>query len=374
VNAAVDKDALASVHTQNLPELLRRLNCSLVVSTYQAGRVIVVRQAGTQDPDAALNTHFRLFDRPMGVCEQYGRLAIGGTNTVWEYRNVPGAADKLDPPGRHDACYVPRSIHFTGNIDIHEMAWAADGQLWLVNTRFSCLCTLDPDNSFHPRWRPAFVTAYAPEDRCHLNGLATRDGVPRYVSALGETDSNAGWRANKRNGGVLIDVASNEVLLRGLSMPHSPRWYRDRLWLLESGKGSLAEVDLRTGTYRTVATLPGFTRGLDFVGPLAFIGLSKVRESATFSDLPIVNELTERTCGVWVVHIETGETLGFLRFESGVEEIFAVQVLQRIGYPEVLEPHDPQVNVTYVLPDEAMQEVSLDGPPSLSHTDPPRPM
>jgi uncharacterized protein (TIGR03032 family) len=354
--------SLASVHTSNLPELLRQLDCSLLVTTYQAGRVILVRHDVTSEgsgPAGTLNTHFRPFDRPMGVCEQGGHLAIGGANTVWEYRNVPGAAGKLDPPGRHDACYLPRGIHFTGNVDIHEMAWAGDGRLWLVNTRFSCLCTLDDDNSFHPRWRPGFVQAYAPEDRCHLNGLAMRDGSPRYVTALGETDSMGGWRSNKADGGLLMDVATGQVLLRGLSMPHSPRWYRDRLWVLESGKGSLSVLDPGTGTLRAVATLPGFTRGLDFIGPLAFVGLSKVRESASFSGLPIVRELSERICGVWVVHVESGEVLGFLRFETGVEEIFAVQVLRGTRYPELLPPDHPLIDSTYVLPDEALAEVSL---------------
>ena len=28
-------------------------------------------------------------------------------------------------------------------------------ELWLVNTRFSCLATLDHEHSFVPRWRPA---------------------------------------------------------------------------------------------------------------------------------------------------------------------------------------------------------------------------
>jgi len=364
----MQQQALASVHTSNLPDILRQLNCSLLVTTYQAGRVIVVRRetaaAGSQAAET-LNTHFRPFDRPMGVCEKNGRLSIGGTNTVWEYRNVPGAASKLDPAGKHDACYVPRGIHFTGNIDIHEMAWASDDRLWLVNTRFSCLCTLDGDNSFRPRWRPRFVTAYAPEDRCHLNGLAMRDGHPRYVTALGETDSMGGWRVNKADGGVLLDVDSDEVLQRGLSMPHSPRWYRDRLWVLESGKGTLSVVEPRSNTLRTIARLPGFTRGIDFIGPLAFVGLSKVRETASFSGLPIVRELTERICGVWVVHLDSGDVVGFLRFESGVEEIFAVQVLRGTDYPEMLMPDDPLVSLTYVLPDEALAEVSMPTPQQL---------
>ena len=307
---------LRSVHTSNLPEIFEQLGISLIVSTYQAGKAIVVRS-----DNGTLNTHFRSFAKPMGIVADQARLTIGGSNTVWEYHNMPAVAKKLEPVGKHDACYLPRRIHVTGDIDIHELARDGANELWLVNTRFCCLCTLDAEHSFHPRWRPPFVTALAPEDRCHLNGLAIVDGRPKYVTALGETDTPGGWRANKANGGVLMDIESNEILLRGLSMPHSPRWYRGKLWLLESGEGSLAQVDLERCTWQTVAQLPGFTRGIDFVGPLAFIGLSQVRESAVFSGIPLVDRVRERTCGVWIVHIETGQTVGFLRFEAGVQEI-----------------------------------------------------
>jgi uncharacterized protein (TIGR03032 family) len=346
--------ALRSVHTANLPALFDQLQISLVVSTYQAGKAIVVR-----NDNGTLNTHFRTFAKPMGVAADHNRLTIGGANTVWEYRNMPAVAQKLEPAGKHDACYLPRRIHVTGDIDIHELAWDRDNELWIVNTRFCCLCTLDADHSFHPRWRPPFLSGLAPEDRCHLNGLAMIDGRPKYVTALGETDTPGGWRANKAKGGILMDIETNEILLRGLSMPHSPRSYQGKMWVLESGEGSLAEIDLERRTWRTVAQVPGFTRGIDFIGPLAFIGLSQVRESAVFSGIPLVQRLRERTCGVWVVHIETGQTIGFLRFEAGVQEIFAVQVLQGIRFPEVLEWNDPRLAQSYVLPDAALAEVIL---------------
>jgi len=355
--------ALASVHTANLPGLFEQLRLSLAVSTYQAGQVILVRNDG-----GSLNTHFRSFGKPMGITADRARITIGGTNTVWYYRNVPALAAKLDPPGKYDACYLPRRLHVTGDIDIHEMAYDKDGELWVVNTRFGCLCTLDPDHSFHPRWRPPFLSALAPEDRCHLNGLAMVEGRPKYATALGETDTEGGWRADKARGGILVDVETGEVLLRGLSMPHSPRWYQGRLWVLESGEGSLAQVDLETRIWRTVARVPGFTRGIDFLGPLAFIGLSQVRESAVFSGIPLVARLKERTCGVWVVHIETGETVGFLRFESGVQEIFAVQVLPGVRFPELLEWHDERLAHAYVLPDEALAEVRLPSPEELERS------
>jgi len=345
---------LRSAHTSNLPGLFDRLGISLVVSTYQAGKVILVRNDG-----GTLNTHFRSFAKPMGITADANRLTVGGTNTVWYYRNMPAVAPKLEPQGKHDACYLPRRIHVTGDIDIHELAWDGDGELWVVNTRFGCLCTLDADHSFIPRWHPPFLSAFAPEDRCHLNGLAMVDGRPKYVTALGATDTRGGWRENKAHGGVLIDVETNEILLRELSMPHSPRWYQDKLWVLESGEGSFAVVDLAQGTWKKIAETPGFTRGLDFYGPLAFIGLSQVRESAVFSGILLVDRLEERTCGVWVVHIETGQTVGFLRFQEGVQEIFAVQVLPNIRFPEMLEWDDRHLASSYVLPDEALAEVAL---------------
>jgi uncharacterized protein (TIGR03032 family) len=341
------------VHTANLPDLFARLHLSLLVSTYQAGKLIVVRHDG-----GVLNTHFRAFAKPMGIAADRARLTIGGTNTVWEYRNIPAVARTLEPPDKHDACYVPRRLHVTGDIDIHEMAYDQHYELWVINTRFCCLCTLDADHSFSPRWRPPFVSALAPEDRCHLNGLGMVDGRPRYVTALGTTDTPGGWRANKASGGILMDLDTNDIVLQGLSMPHSPRWYQGQLWFLESGQGSLARADLQQGRWETVAQVPGFTRGLDFCGPLAFIGLSQVRESAVFSGIPLVQRLKERTCGVWVVHIETGQTVGFLRFEAGVQEIFAVQVLPDIRFPEVLEWGDARLAHTYVLPDAALAEVA----------------
>jgi uncharacterized protein (TIGR03032 family) len=341
-----------SVHTSNLPALFGQARISLVVSTYQAGKVILIRREGE-----SLNTHFRQFEKPMGIAVDRHRVTIGGTKMVWYYRNVPALAPKTEPLGRHDACYVPRQMHVTGDIDIHELAWDDADRLWVVNTRFSCLCTLDPDHSFSPRWRPGFVSGLAPEDRCHLNGLAMLQGKPKYVTALGATDSRQGWRDNKRSGGVLIDVEHDALILSGLCMPHSPRVHDGRLWFLNSGEGTLCEVDAERKTFRTVASVPGFARGLDFFGPLAFIGLSQVRESAIFGGLPLLERASKPDCGVWVVDIRNGQTVGFLRFASGVQEIFAVQILRGTLFPEMLEWQDPHVATTYVLPDAALSDV-----------------
>ncbi|MGO9464922.1 MAG: TIGR03032 family protein [Isosphaeraceae bacterium] len=342
---------LRSVHTPHFPRLLDQLGASLLVTTYQAGKLVIVRSEREH-----LNTHFRAFQAPMGLALRGDRLAIGTHWLVWEYHNVPAAAAKLEPAGRHDACFLPRSCHVTGNIQGHEMAWAGE-ELWLVNTRFSCLCTLDQSHSFVARWRPPFVSALAPEDRCHLNGLAIVDGRPRYATALGATDGPGGWRADKARGGVLIDVATGETIARGRSMPHSPRWYGGKLWLLESGAGSIGVVDPRSGRYESVAEFPGFTRGLDFAGPYAFVGLSQVRESAVFSGVPITERLAERTCGIWVIDIRTGQIAAFLRFEDAVQEIFAVQVVVGRRYPDLINDDQKLLDDSFVLTDEALEAV-----------------
>jgi uncharacterized protein (TIGR03032 family) len=320
---AWDPEPLRAVHTANFPALLRQLGASLLVTTYQAGKLVMVSDQGDH-----LNTHFRAFQAPMGMALAGDRLAIGTHIQVWEFVDVPAVTSKLDPPGQVD-CFLTRSSHVTGNIQIHEMAWGAGNELWVVNTRFSCLCTLDGSASFAPRWRPPFVTALEPTDRCHLNGLGMVDGRPRYVTALGETDRPSGWRANKARGGILMDVASGEVITRGLSMPHSPRWHAGRLWVCESGAGTLGFIDPATRRYQPIAEVPGFTRGLDFAGTLAFVGLSQVRESAVFSGIPITERRAEdqQTCGVGVIDLKTGQVVALLRFETAVQEVFAVTVL-----------------------------------------------
>src|SRR5438105_2429968 len=355
VTPAEDEVSFTSSHTSNFPALLRELGISLVVSTYQAGKLILVRADGD-----ALNTHFRNFFSPMGVAyqPQTGRLAIGAKHEVWEFRNQPDVAPKLEPKEKCDAAFLPRATHHSGDIRIHEIAWIGR-ELWAVNTRFSCLCTFDNEHSFVPRWRPSFVTALSPEDRCHLNGMCIVDDKIKYVTCLGATDSAGGWRENKRDGGLLLDVETGEPLVRGLSMPHSPRVYAGHMWILESGHGTISVADLKTGKTEIVTKLPGFTRGFDFYKNFAFVGLSQVRESAVFSGIPLVEELSEneRTCGVYVVDIRSGNVVAFLRFEGIVQEIFAVQVLPDIVFPDLINEPGETLDSSFVLPDEALRDV-----------------
>lgn len=341
----------SSQHTSTVPELLGLTNSSAVVTTYKSGHVIFLRR----DEEGKLNTEFASYNRPMGVAVAGSRLSIGTGTSIVNLSNTPALAAALEPANVNDAVYTTRSVINTGDVAMHEMAFAGE-QLWFVNTRFSCLCTTDANYSFVPRWRPPWITSLAAEDRCHLNGLALRDGRPRYVTALSQTDTPNGWRDLKGIAGLVMDIATNTLIADGLAMPHSPRWHDGALWVLESGKGSLAKIDVDTGTVTTIATLPGFTRGLAFLGPYAIIGLSQVRESV-FKDLPVTQAADERNCGVWVVDTRNGQIAGFVRFEGMVQEIFDVQALPGRRWPTILrEPSDLTAS-SFVLPDEALKDV-----------------
>jgi uncharacterized protein (TIGR03032 family) len=329
--------------TDSFAALLHQLRVSLWVTTYQANKLLVVRAA-----QMGLSALVRTFDRPMGLALDARRLALGTRDHVWMMRNAPDIAPRVEPPGQHDACYLPRSCHVTGDIGIHELAWAGD-ELWIVNTRFSCLCTLDPDYSFVPRWRPPFISALAAEDRCHLSGLALVAGQPRYVTALGETDTADGWRANKPHGGCVMDVPTGAVLVRGLSMPHSPRWHDGRLWLLESGTGRLLLMDLATGRGQAVVELPGFARGLALAGPYAFVGLSKIRSTSAMDGVPLAQRRDQLKCGVAVVDLRAGRLIALLEFQSAVEEVFDVQVLAGVRFPEVVGFQKEAIHHTFVV-------------------------
>ncbi|MEX2114558.1 MAG: TIGR03032 family protein [Pirellulales bacterium] len=332
------------VQTDSVVALLAKLGASLVVSTYQANKVLAIRAQGP-----GLSVLVRTFDRPMGLTVNRRRLVIGARNQIWTLRNAPDIAPRIEPAGVHDACFLPRSAHVTGDIGIHEIAWAGD-QLWVVSTRFSCLATLDDEYSFVPQWRPPFITELAAEDRCHLNGLAIRDGQPAFVTALGETDTPGGWRPSKAQGGVIIDVASGELVERGLSMPHSPRWHEGKLWVLESGTGGVVRIDQATGRRETVVQLPGFTRGWALVGPYAFVGLSKIRPTSAMDGVPIAERRDELMCGVAVVDLRRGAAIGLLEFRTAVEEIFDVQLLAGSRFPEVIGFQKETVDHTFVVP------------------------
>ncbi|WP_374674823.1 TIGR03032 family protein [Ideonella sp.] len=307
---------------------------SLALTTYQIGKLFLLGLT----PEGRLSVHERSFNRCMGLCPADGGFYLSSLYQVWRFTNAlaPGQAQ----PDGHDRLYVPRVGHTTGDLDIHDMAVDGQGRLVFVNTLFGCLATLSDTHSFQPLWRPPFISRLAAEDRCHLNGLAMKDGAPAYVTAASTSDVVDGWREHRRSGGVVVDVARHEVVATGLSMPHSPRWHGGRLWLLNSGTGEFGHVELDTGRFVPVAFCPGYLRGLHLVGDHALVGLSRPRDNKTFSGLPLDERLArhgaQARCGVQVVDLRSGDVVHWLRFEGVVEELYDVVALPGVRRPMAL--------------------------------------
>lgn len=319
-------------YSNNLASILQELNISLFFSTYQAGKLGVMTVK-----DHALNISFHNFQRAMGMAISPTQMAVGGYDWVYLLKNDSQLAPQIEPAGSYNACFLTRSGQYTGDISIHDLAWGSQ-ELWIVNTRFSCLCTLSNKYNFLPQWRPNFVSAIAPEDRCHLNGVAMVNNLPKYVTVLGRTDTPGGWREHKASGGCILEVPSSKVITQGLSMPHSPRMYQNRLWVLNSGCGEIITVDITSGKQEKIVSLPGYTRGLALVGQYAFVGLSKIRETAIFGNLPICDRFDELKCGIAVVDLQTRQMISLFEFQSGVDEIFDIQV-SRFSAALISGPH-----------------------------------
>lgn len=321
--------AFQCTFSPGIPELLDRLDCSLVVSTYQAGKLIFISPF-----EGGLIQLPRNFDKPMGLAVEGRRLAVATRHAVVVLADDPRLS-LVHPSrrGQYDALYAPRASYYVNEVDLHDMAWAGD-ELWAVNTLFACLCTIDDHYSFVPRWRPPFISALAPEDRCHLNGMALVGGRPAYATALGTADTPIGWKENRYGGGVLIDCERDAVVLDGLAMPHSPRVFDGKVYMLLSLLGALVEVDPEQGRYTEIARVPGFVRGLARHGDYLFVGMSKIRPGRVFPDLPLDRD--KLLPGIAAIHLPSGAVMGLIQYQTDCEEIYDVQVLPGLRRPGII--------------------------------------
>jgi len=320
---------------------------SLAFTTYQASKLFLIGLS----PEGELSVSERTIDRCMGIASTGRSLYVASKWQIWRFENAMNAGERADG---YDAVYVPKASHVTGDIDCHEMAVDGDGRLVFVNTLFNCLSYLSRDYSFHPAWKPDFISGYVPEDRCHLNGLAIDDGRPAYVTAVSRSDMADGWRDRRKDGGVVIDVRTNEVVCDGLSMPHSPRVHGKTLWVQDSGTGFLGRVDMASGKFEPVVMCPGFLRGMTIVGNYAVACISKGRENHTFGDLGLEQNLKDRDsdarCGMVVIDLTSGNILHWLRLEGVVEELFGVTALQGVTHPRAVGFKSDEIARTISLP------------------------
>lgn len=317
--------------TDNFVGWLQQSGGSICLSTYQCNKLAILSWDGKQ-----LSLLLRDFQKPLGLTLQGGHLALATKHEVTLFANASILAhDYLEnAPGRYDSLFLPRVTYHTGDLHTHDLAFGKDG-LWIVNTRYGCLAGLSHDYAFIPRWKPPFLSELAPEDRCHLNGLAMVEGSPRYVTALGTTDSAGAWRERKADGGILMSVPEGEILLRGLSMPHSPRWHQGAVYFLNSGTGELGKYTPGSGGWDVVCKLPAFLRGLCCVGNYALVGLSTIREKHLFGGLPVQQSFDKLVCGVSIIDLTRGAEIGRFEFTAGCTELYEALFIPQLRRPMI---------------------------------------
>ena len=326
--------------SQGLAGFLASANLSIGFTSYQTGRLYLIGHGA----DGKLALHEAVYPQAMGVVGDADRIYLGTLTQIVRMENVLGPNQRANEV--HDRVYVPRNMQTTGNIDIHELGIRGNGNIVFVNTRYSCLCEPSVTHSFRPVWKPAFISRLAAEDRCHLNGLAMVDGEPKYVTAVCRSDVVDGWRDRRHDGGIIIDVDSDEIVAEGLSMPHSPRVHDGRLWVLNSGSGELGWIDPADKAFRPVAFFPGFLRGLAFHKDHAFVTLSKPRHGR-FEGLALDDRLREKDadawCGIQIVSLSSGDVAHWLRFDGAITELFDICVLPGVQNPITLGPQSAEI-------------------------------
>lgn len=358
---ASDEPVVGLRYSRSVVDILEQLDANVLITAFQIGRLLILRVQ-----DGRLTLTHRSYPKPMGVAVAGDRMALGCHKQVWFFDNRPAMSPACEPTC--DRFYVPSHSYVTGDIACHEMRFGRSPDagseveadtLWMVNTRFSCLCTVGVGASFQPLWRPKFISGLVPEDRCHLNGMAMIDGRPGFVTALGRSDTRRGWHEHKADGGIIMEPDSGEIISHGWAMPHSPRWHDGRLFVLDSGRGALTEVDLAGGKYETVCHFRGYARGMAMCGRYAFVGLSKARQKRTFGGLPLDAMVHELKCGLSVVDLEQGRIVGSVELTGRCAELFEVQLVEQTHRLEVVSFAGKMLNRLYVLPE------SLDAPEKL---------
>jgi uncharacterized protein (TIGR03032 family) len=336
-NAATAKPQLSLKPSRLFAPWLAQSGASVVFTTYQAGKVFLI---GTNPQTGRLSVFERSFPRCMGfgVAEGARSFWLSSLYQMWRFE------DFLDPGATHqgyDAVYAPIEGRSTGDIDIHDLHPFADGRPPLfVVTRFNCLATLDATHSFVPVWKPPFIDRIAAEDRCHLNGLAMEGDRPAFVTCVARCNLAGGWRDHRDSGGMVLDVGSGEPVATGLSMPHSPRLHDGTLYVLQSGRGLFGRIDRETGAFEEICFLPGFARGVTFIGRHALIGVSRPRRESTFAGLALDDRLAAEgvaaRCALMAVNLDTGDVEHALEIEGAVQELYDVAALPGVRRPMAL--------------------------------------
>ncbi len=336
-------------YTPQIPELLLRLNCSIAISTYQAGKIVLI---SPKDENSLVQLP-RTFAKPMGVAEdiESNKLAIACKDEVIVFSNSKNLAQHYPlSPNKYDSIFMPRTTYHTGSLDIHDLNFGKDGSLYAVNTSFSCIININDNYNFAPYWTPPFIDALVSEDRCHLNGMALKDGIPKYATAFSQGNSFQSWRGNITKTGIIIDIETNKIIAKDLPMPHSPRLFGDDLYVLLSATGELVKINIDTGDYEVIIKTNGFVRGMSLYKDYLFIGLSKLRKnSSTFAKLDFAEKANQS--GILVVHLPTASIVGKISYLTSLDEIYDVHILADKIRPNILNTIKPDYKYGIMTPE-----------------------
>ena len=334
-------------YSTSIIELISKEKISVALSTYQAGKVILISSR-----DGILNQLPISFKKPMGIAIQGSKLAVACIDEIQLFsKEEQNKVSKKIELNEFDNIYLHRATYHTGVLDLHDLEFG-EGMIWGVNTLFSCLAVYDINFSFRPKWKPPFISKLVPEDNCHLNGMALLNHLPKYATALSKDDTKQGWRNDKLNTGILMEVPSGEIILESLSMPHSPRLHNDQLYVLESGNGNLLKVSPSEKKSEVIFNFNCFVRGLSFYKNYALIGKSKIRDtSKDFEDLEVKENSTN--AGLIFFDMIKKEIIGEINYETDIEEIFDVQILENTENPVIISTQLEKINDVITFPGNA---------------------
>ena len=323
-----------SSYDNGFKEALLKANVTLGISTYNASKLII---AWADSNNVVI--HSSSIPRAMGIGFEGELMAVASKAGMSMFRCF-NVEDDVNLSANSDYIWLERAKYLTGPIDAHDVA-VSNRQIFAVNTAWSCISVFGFEDSFKPIWRPAFISSHSPTDRCHLNGMALREGKPAYATALGKSNEPAGWKADIVNGGVLMETKSKSIMADSLSLPHSPVYIgeRNELWFLQSGAGSVCRFDWEKKCVVPVVETGLFIRGLAIQNQIAFVGFSQLRKSSkTFK--PLKDKLQGELCGVLAADLNTGAILGKMTFGDPVQELYDVSIFPGAGRHLVVSEGD----------------------------------
>ena len=223
-----------------------------------------------------------------------------------------------------------RARMFPGSLYMHDLAFVGN-QLHANAVGHNAVVRIG-ESGFEYAWWPRCVErangVLVEQNHLQLNSIAAgRSLRSSYFSASTDRVSrlrpgHAKFPVDRR--GVVFSGATREPIAFGLTRPHSARLRNGTVWLLNSGYGEYGYIE--DGAFRTVATLPGWTRGLCVHRHVAFAGTSRVLPR--FRQYAPGLKVDRAVCGVQAIDADSGRPLGSITWPGG-NQIFAVDWLPR---------------------------------------------